>query len=58
MLKFYPETQTAYDKMFALGVVDDTVETIIELIMEQEVISYSTEKGTITFDPSDVDWEA
>ena len=58
MLKFYPETQAAYEKYFALGVVDDTVETIIEYIMDQEVISYATEKGMITFDPSDVDWEA
>ena len=58
MLKFYPEVQTAYEKMFALGVVDATAEEVIELIMDQEVISYATEKGMITFDPSDVDWEA
>ena len=58
MLKFYPETQAAYEKMFALGVVDDTVEEVINLIMEQEVITYATENGQITFDPSDVDWEA
>ena len=58
MLKFYPETQTAYEKMFALGVVQDTVETIIGHIIDQEVISYATEQGMITFDPSDVDWEA
>lgn len=58
MLKFYPEVQTAYEKMFALGVVEDTVETIIEYIIDQDVISYATEKGMITFDLSDVYWEA
>ena len=58
MLKFYPETQTAYEKYFALGVIHHTVEEVINFIMDQEVITYATEKGQITFDPSDVDWEA
>ena len=58
MLKFYKETQAAYDEMFALGVVTDTVEEVINLIMEQEIVTYATERGQISFDPADVDWEA
>ena len=55
MFKFIPSTQIAYEKMVARGVVDDSVEDIIELIIDQEVVSYATENGMITFDPADID---
>ena len=56
MLQFYKDVQIAYDKAFAKGIVDDTVQEIIETIMEQEVVTYATERGSITFDVGDVDW--
>ena len=35
----------------------DTPEEIARICMEQECVNYSTERGSITFDYTDVDYE-
>jgi hypothetical protein len=57
MLHFHHDVQIAYNKAFAAGVVTDTPQEIIEIIMDQEIVSYCTENGSISFDYNDVDWE-
>ena len=42
----------------AKGIVDETVEWIIETVLEQEIVSFSTSKGTVSFDINDIEWEA
>lgn len=50
---------TAYDAYLygtAKGIVDETVEWIIETVLEQEIVSFSTSKGTVSFDINDIEW--
>jgi len=39
------------------GIVDETVEWIIETVLEQEIVSFSTSQGTVSFDVNDIEWE-
>ena len=39
------------------GIVDETVDWIIETVLDQEIVSFSTAKGTVSFDINDIDWE-
>jgi len=39
------------------GIVDETVEWIIETVLEQEIVSFATPQGTVSFDVNDIDWE-
>jgi len=40
------------------GIKVDTVDEIIETVLEQEVVSYCSENGTVTFDYLDVVMDA
>lgn len=39
------------------GIVDETVEWIIETVLDQEIVSFSTSQGTVSFDVNDIEWE-
>jgi len=39
------------------GIVDETVEWIIETVLDQEIVSFATSKGTVSFDVNDIQWE-
>ena len=39
------------------GIVDETVGWIIETVLEQEIVSFSTPQGTVSFDVNDIEWE-
>ena len=39
------------------GIVDESVEWIIETVLDQEIVSFSTPKGTVSFDVNDIEWE-
>lgn len=39
------------------GIVDETVEWIIETVLEQEIVSFATPQGTVSFDINDIEWE-
>ena len=39
------------------GIVDETVDWIIETVLDQEIVSFSTPKGTVSFDINDIDSE-
>lgn len=39
------------------GIVDESVDWIIEKVLEQEIISFSTSQGTVSFDVDDIEWE-
>ena len=36
------------------GIVDETVEWIIETVLEQEIVSFSTPQGTVSFPSHDL----
>ena len=48
------EAQEAYDWAFDLGIVDDTVDKIVEIVLDQEIVSYCSDKGTVSFDVYDL----
>ena len=39
------------------GIVDETVEWIVETVLEQEIVSFSTPQGTVSFDVNDIEWK-
>lgn len=39
------------------GIVDESVEWIIETVLDQEIVSFSTSQGTVSFDVNDIEWE-
>ena len=48
------EAMKAYREYKKLGVIDESIGWICRTVMDQEVVSFSTSKGTITFDEADV----
>ena len=48
------EAMKAYRKFKKLGVIDESIGWICRTVMDQEVVSFQTSKGTITFDEADV----
>ena len=38
------------------GIPVDTVEEIIKIVLDQEIVSYCTENGTVSFDHYDVEY--
>ena len=40
------------------GIVDESVEWIIGTVLDQEIVSFSTTEGTVSFDVYDIEWEA
>jgi hypothetical protein len=53
-MKFTNDALAAYNKGVADGTITDTVAEIIEVIMEQEIVSYCSENGTYSFDGGDL----
>lgn len=39
------------------GIVDESVEWIVETVLDQEIVSFSKSQGTVSFDVNDIDWE-
>ena len=39
------------------GIVDESVEWIVETVLDQEIVSFSTSQGTVSFDVNDIEWE-
>ena len=48
------EALASYNKAFNQGIVSDTVKEIVETLNNQDVVSYCTSKGCITFDHGDL----
>ena len=53
-MKLTPEAVQARNWALQKGIPVDTVEVIIETVLDQEVVSYCSEQGTVTFDYLDV----
>ena len=49
-----PEARQARDWALEKGIPVDSVEVIIETVLDHEVVSYCSEQGTVTFDYLDV----
>ena len=50
-----PEALQARDWALEKGIPVDSVDEIIKTVLDQEVVSYCSENGTVTFDYLDVD---
>ena len=48
------EAMKDYRKFKKLGVIDESIGWICRTVMDQEVVNFSTSKGSITFDEADV----
>ena len=53
-MKLTPEAEQARDWALQKGIPVDPIEVIIETVLDQEVVSYCSENGTVTFDIYDV----
>ena len=53
-----PEARQARDWALEKGIPVDSIDEIIETVLDQEVVSYCSENGTVTFDYLDVDMSA
>jgi len=53
-----PEAQEAYDWAVEKGICDDSLDELFVTILDQEVVSYCSEEGTVTFDYMDIVLEA
>ena len=47
------EAAEAYTKGVANGTIDDPIERIFSTVMDQEIVSYCSSKGTYSFDAED-----
>ena len=52
------EARQARDWAIEKGIPIDSIDEIIETVLDQEVVSYCSENGTVTFDYLDVDMSA
>ena len=50
-----PEAIQARDWALQKGIPVDQVDEIIKIVLDQEIVSYCTENGTVSFDYLDVD---
>ena len=50
-----PEARQARDWALEKGIPVDSVDEIIKTVLDQEIVSYCSENGTVTFDYLDVD---
>ena len=48
------EAMKDYRKFKKLGVIDESIGWICRTVLDQEVVNFSTSKGSITFDEADV----
>ena len=49
-----PEAQEAYDWAVEKGICDDSLAELFVIILDQQVVSYTSEEGTVTFDFNDL----
>jgi hypothetical protein len=56
-MTFTAKAIEAYEWAAAKGIVSDTINEIIEIVMEQEIVSYCTSEGCVSFDYTDVVFE-
>ena len=57
-MKLNDTAMDAYFYGLAKEIVDQPPQWIIETVLEQEIVSFSTSKGTVSFDINDIEWEA
>ena len=50
---FTAEAKEAHAHAVKLGFCNDSEEAILHIVRDQEVVSYSSEHGTVTFDYND-----
>jgi len=48
--KFTAEANAAYEKGYNDGTITDSLSDVKNIVLDQEVVSYSSEVGTYTFD--------
>ena len=48
--KFTEAAMEAYEKGYNDGTITDSLSDVKDIVLDQEVISYSSERGTYTFD--------
>jgi len=48
------EAIAAYNKAFNQGIVSDSIKEIVEILDNQDIVSYCTSKGCIAFDHGDL----
>jgi len=51
------ESLKALDQARVNGICEDTEQEIIDIVLEQEIVSYCTSKGCVSFDVHDVVFE-
>ena len=52
------EALEAHDWALEKGIPVDTVEEIIKIVLDQEIVTYCTEHGTVSFDHYDVEYSS
>ena len=50
-----PEARQARDWALEKGIPVDSVDEIIKIVLDQEIVTYCTENGSVSFDYLDVD---
>ena len=53
-MKFTNEALSSYSRGVADGTITSTVAEMIEIILQQEIVSYCSENGTYSFDTYDI----
>lgn len=54
MYEFTRKAYETYLNALSKGLTKDTEEEIIQIILEQEIVSYCTSKGCVSFDYNDL----
>ena len=49
------DAKKAYFKALKQGIVEDSIEEIVAIVEIQEIVSYCTSKGCVSFDDSDLE---
>jgi hypothetical protein len=55
MFRMKPEAAQALEWAAQRGIPVDKEEEVVATVLEQEVVSYSSEKGTVSFDLLDIE---
>jgi len=53
-MKFTNEALSSYSRGVADGTITSTVAEMIEIILQQEIVSYCSKNGTYSFDTYDI----
>ena len=48
--KFTEEANRAYEQGYQDGTIPDSLSDVKDIVLDQEVVSYSSDRGTYTFD--------